>query len=201
MTILTEEQFLKNVLTHEMTILKDEGIYRHIVFRKPGSSDMHFELITWPGYLCYVGDMGSYVFQRTEDMFRFFRMDKEQGKLSINPSYWGEKLQAISRHEGYKEYDPDKFREAIKEALDDMDADQELRDEVEEEVLEYADSGEVLAMQAAMDFEYEGNRIFSDFYEMFVKSFTHHYIWCCYALAWGIRKYDESKGATNAAER
>lgn len=50
-------------------------------------------------YLCYTGDMGTYVFQRLTDMFEFFRTDREYkkrngGKLAVNLSYWGEKLQA-----------------------------------------------------------------------------------------------------------
>lgn len=56
-------------------MLHEDGIYRHIRFRQPGTMCMHFDLITWPGYLCYTGDMGTYVFTRLADMFEFFRTD------------------------------------------------------------------------------------------------------------------------------
>lgn len=52
MSDLTAHQFLHDVRNHQMTILRDEGVNRHIRFMKPGSSDMQFDLITWSGYLC-----------------------------------------------------------------------------------------------------------------------------------------------------
>ena len=99
----TEAQFLKDVSGHQMRVIRDDGKHRHVRFEKPGSSCMHFELITWPGYLAYVGDMGSYVFSRLPDMFQFFRMGdgdlnhNERG-LSINPSYWAGKIEAADRY-------------------------------------------------------------------------------------------------------
>src|SRR5690348_13144744 len=95
-----EQWFLKDVSTHEMIVIRDDGANRHIRFKRPGTSCMYFDLITWPGYLCYTGDMGTYVFSRLEDMFEFFRTDRDYNKrkgreLSINPKYWGEKLQAV----------------------------------------------------------------------------------------------------------
>ena len=72
----TEQSFLKDVAEHQMTVLRDDGVNRHVQFRRPGTICMGFELITWPGYLCYTGDMGTYVFRRLEDMFEFFRTDR-----------------------------------------------------------------------------------------------------------------------------
>ena len=91
----TEADFLKDVAAHEMEILRDDGVYRHIRFKKPGTWCMHFDLVTWPGYLAYSGDMGCYVFSRLNDMFEFFRTDREYlqrdgRQLCINLCYWSE---------------------------------------------------------------------------------------------------------------
>lgn len=58
--------------THEMHVLHDDGLYRHIRFKRPGTLMYHFDLITWPGVLAVNGDMGSYMFSRVTDMFTFF---------------------------------------------------------------------------------------------------------------------------------
>ena len=79
--ICPEAIFLRDVAEHEMIVVRDDGVHRHIRFKKPGTSCMHFDLITWPGYLCYTGDMGTYVFSRLTDMFEFFRTDREYMRL------------------------------------------------------------------------------------------------------------------------
>ena len=33
------------------------------------NADGTFDIVTWPGYLCYSGDMGCFVFTRLPDMF------------------------------------------------------------------------------------------------------------------------------------
>src|SRR3954466_1726422 len=74
---------------HEVTVLHDDGLYRHLRFRSPDHSAYWFDLITVPGCLIFRGDGDSFVFSRTEDMFGFFRSSREG---SINPTYWSEKL-------------------------------------------------------------------------------------------------------------
>ena len=71
--------FLNDVKDHQMTIVRDDNIGRHLRFSKPGTSCMSFDLITWPGYLCCTGDMGTYVFKRLPDMFEFFRTKSNEG--------------------------------------------------------------------------------------------------------------------------
>lgn len=196
---LTEEQFLKEVAEHQMTVLNDsDGLYRHIRFSKPQSSVMYFDLLTWPGNLCYTGDMGTFVFSRLTDMFDFFRGRPHKG-LEINPHYWAEKVQASDR-DGVFEYSHDKFLEAVKEWVaeyieenlsDDPEKAAELMEAVQDEVLN-CDSNEVRAYDAASNFEHEDFR-FHDFWEVDLKTYTHRYLWCCYALVWGIQQYDLSK--------
>lgn len=200
----TEKSFLADVANHTMRIIREDGINRHLRFQVPGTGIDHFDLVTWSNNLVYTGDMGTYVFRRLTDMFVFFRSDR-QGKLPdgatlhINPSYWAEKLEAIDR-DGVTQYNPEVFTAALKAQLEDYlegytgDA-EALRQEVEDDVLCYADDGQQAAVGAAMDFVADGRRIFEDFHEVDVTEYTHRFLWCCYAMAWGIQKYDEDCAA------
>ncbi len=218
----TEERFLRDVAQHELIVIREDGVNRHLRFKKPGTGNMHFDMITWPGILCYTGDMGTYVFQRTTDMFEFFRQDRNYNQsrgrqLSINLGYWTEKLIAIdgSRHGGkVKEFDDEKFKRVINEyRVDwmrdakergtlDKDGRRELWEAVEDEVIGVLDDGGDRAQYAAYDFNHtapsDAQRCgwqFDDLFEHDFTEYTHSIIWCCYALAWGIEKYDQSKVA------
>jgi hypothetical protein len=209
----TEASFLKDVAMHEMHVLLDNGVYRHIRFKRPGTGCMHFDLITYPGHLVYSGDMGCYVFSRLEDMFQFFRTDREHlhrgEKLAINLGYWSEKLRAVDggRHNpGAMEFSEDKFRRVINEyrigwMRDNRyrmgkDARRELWEAVDWCVLDKIDGDGRVAVNAAYEFsERIGGRSFQfdDLFEHNFEQFRYHFIWCCYALAWGVQKYDEAK--------
>ena len=214
----TEERFLRDVAKHEMTVIRDDGVHRHIRYKQPDSSMMFFDLITWPGFLCYCGDMGTYVFQRTQDMFGFFR---KNGRLDgIDRRYWAEKIEAADRT-GVEKHSHDEFTRQITDWVDQQaegdkpdddepeqlvlwsEAYAELRAEVESEVLS-ADSNEVRCFDAANDFTHAGDAWkafhgpnakfrFADFWEVDTKEYTSRFLWCCYALAWGIEQYDAAK--------
>lgn len=214
----TEEDFLKDVADHQMITLHDDGIYRHIRFKKPGTGCMHFDFVTWPGYLAYSGDMGCYVFCRLTDMFKFFRTDREYKKrdgekLAINLSYWSEKLQAGdgSRQSGSAfEFSEEKFTRAV---IGDLvqwirsnatsttkEERRELWDAVMSGVIDAdGDSGGYRKQAAAHDFSHYvnpkvgGSFYFQDFFEHDLTKYTNRFIWCCYALAWGIKQYDKEK--------
>lgn len=204
----TEQQFLKDVADHQMIVLCDDGLYRHIRFKQQGGWNMHFDLVTWPGYLAYSGDMGCYVFQRLEDMFQFFRTDRRdfnynQNGLSINLGYWSEKLRAVdgNRHKaGATEFSEERFRRIVLEHLvswirehRDVTTKEERRDLWDAVMSDVIDThGD--KQSAACEFEHRVNRSFSfsfrDFWEHDLTEYTYHFKWCCYALAWGIAKYD-----------
>lgn len=199
-----ETRFIGDVDHHEMKVIRDDGVNRHIRFARPGSSCMHFDLITWPGYLCYAGDMGTYVFSRLDDMFEFFRTDRNyklrDGKmLAINPQYWGEKLQAVDRGDGFMKYSSEVFHKIVNDIVDHYIKDSELSEEdseelraaVKEDVLDN-DQCEQEAYEAARDFKHDGLE-FRDFWEHDLKDYSFRFMWCCYALAWGIKKYDDAK--------
>lgn len=213
-----EERFLRDVAKHEMTVIRDDGVHRHIRFKQPDSSNMFFDLVTWPGFLCYSGDMGTYVFQRTQDMFGFFR---KNGRLDgIDRRYWAEKIEAAD-NTGVTRHSHDEFMRQINDWVDQhaegdkpgddepeqlvlwAEAYAELRAEVESEVLS-ADSNEVRCFDAANDFTHAGHAWkafhgpdakfeFTDFWEVDTKEYTPRFLWCCYALAWGIEQYDAAK--------
>lgn len=98
---------------------------------------------------------------------------------------------AADKNDGIKEYSADKFRKVIKEILDDdEETTDELREAVAEEVLCVADDGAAAAHEAARDFLWNGKQYFTDFWEYSLNVYTHRFLWCCYALAWGIQAYD-----------
>lgn len=207
------EQFIKNTAQHNMTVIRDDGVHRHLHFRKPrpAGSEYWFDLITWPGTLCIDGDMGTYVFKRIEDMFEFFRTDRDYAlrngcQLAINPSYWGEKLQSVSRFgEGFMEFSEHRFRDAVKQEFDEWveselpseEAKAALWQELEDNVLSCASDGHIRAVDAALAFKSDDDKLefeMRDFWEHRLEDYTFHFIWCCYAIAWGVKTYDESKG-------
>ena len=173
-----ESRFPTDIATHRMTVIKADGVYRHLRFSRPNTNCYSFDILTWPGYLSYVGDMGDYVFQRTEDMFEFFRHD------SINPQYWAEKIQAAC-HSGVKEYSEDKARAWVAECLKDASA------HAKAEASDFTyDEGEHEMYRQLID---ATDDAFMGWQEASFKDYTFNYIWCCLALVWAIKQYDASK--------
>ena len=197
--------FQRDIATHVMKVLRIDGVHRHIRFRRPGTMCMHFDLVTWPGYLAYTGDMGCYVFSRLHDMFEFFR--RPDGSFTIDRRYWAEKVQASDKADGIEEFDPERFRSVINDYrvrwvrdarerdLLTKDERRELWEAVEDDVLGSIVDGEQSAFSVAQEFGWrpaEGRRAycFEDLWEHRFTDYTHRFQWCCYALAWGIRKFD-----------
>jgi hypothetical protein len=183
------KRFVQDTAEHKMTVLKDDGLYRHLRFQKPGTWFYGFDLITWPGYLAMVGDMGEYVFSRADDMIEFF-----SGRTgNPNIGYWSEKLLA-PRSADLRVYKPAHFRCEVYERLKEMKASRELRAAVREEVLSRAEDGRDMAISAAMDFVTDGGwRPFEEAYEWDVADFKFQYLWALHAIAWGADVYLASK--------
>lgn len=206
----TQERFERDTAKHEMKIIRDDGVDCHIMFQNPESTSYWFEILTWHGVLCIRGDMGTYVFSRLADMFKFFRTDRgnDPTKLYINESYWCEKLQAVDCN-GYgdgkaREFSSDEFKKRVKDRFESYLEDEDVSDEkraslwsnIESDVLYHADDGEVRAFDALNDFhdeEFPG--LFQDCWEWGCKEYTFHFIWNLYAIAWAIRMYDAAKTA------
>ncbi len=194
----SKTRFLEDVKGHKMTILKDDGLYRHITFSK-GSTDQWFEIITWEGNLVIGGDMGSYHFNRITDMFQFFVKEgiSFKSKYAINPSYWGEKLQNNGH---YEEFCHDKFKEVVQDSLKDFVSNNKPN---KEEMLDINEKLEDLLSAETEEHAYLGIRDFPSEYAIFerygcdlpdFRDYTYRYIWCCYAIVWGILQYNKLKG-------
>lgn len=104
----TSDDGKRTIRAHEMTVLHDDGLYRHIRFCSPDCNFYWFDLITWPGHLTVNGDCGTFTFSRVEDMFGFFRGHR------INPQYWAEKICGETRVKSYSE---DLFKQQVAEAV------------------------------------------------------------------------------------
>ena len=211
MKACTGKMFLKDVAGHKMTVLLDQGVHRSIRFAAEGKNSYfnHFVLTTWPWHLCISGDMGTFVFNRLEDMFEFFRTPSDKPGLYINTGYWEEKCEASDRRtNGTRVYDADRFKECVMDRFkehefDNRKAKASCLEQLKEEVL-YAEN-EYEAHTLASRFRFYANPAdefnrerhpdfeLTDFWECELKEYTYHYVWCCYAIAWGIRQYDKAK--------
>ena len=196
----TLELFLKDVALHEMTVKLDQGVYRDITIARPNTMEMHYNITTRPGYLMITGDMGDFIFQRTNDMFGFFR---PQSGYYINPGYWGEKVEAgiIS------EFDIDVANSSVQGYLTNFLEDLDLSDpddrEKSKQALE-AVTNFISGTQWSGEFDFwneinswdaddAGGLELTDFFEAPTKANTFHYIWCCYAIVHAIKLYDAQK--------
>lgn len=196
MTQPTLEQFLNDVKNHELTIHQNNGVYRHLTFANPNDCDKYFNITTFPNYLVITGDMGALVFSRLHDMFNFFRSND----LKINPGYWAEKIQSASyqgKIESYSEFDTDEVKRFAQEYLDDfleqnmlseLDK-EELLEEFDSEILHSEDEYEIV--EAIRNFDCHGFD-FEEFWEGYYRKYRYHYIWLCYAIVWGIKKFDDA---------
>jgi hypothetical protein len=199
--------FKKATAEHKMTVVRDDGVFRHLVFQKPGTNVYRYNITTFPGHLVITGDMGTFVFNRLEDMFKFFRAtpaNHERSKgLYVNFSYWAEKCDAADRRTGgLMEFSPAKFAAAVKEhfdsAIEQGYIEQRNKDAIWAEIVRdvlSCDGDEADAFRAANDFESHGF-YFQDFHEARVEEYTHHFQWCCYAIAHAVRTYDVMRDMT-----
>ena len=191
------KRFANDIKDHELTIVQDSKLYKHIRLTRPGTIVMWFELVTWPGHLCYTGDMGSYVFSRVRDMFAFFRQEKP------NPSYWKQEVLA-SDVDGITEYSPDVFKAMIKEYFENQTTEWDDASKaalwlaIQNEVFPVAEY-ETFARKATEEFTHDakesihGRFCFQDFGEYDFSTFTFRFKWCCHAIPWAIDKYDKFK--------
>ena len=191
-----KERFPGDVAEHEMTIMLNDGVYRHIRFKKPGTMMYYFDLTTWPGFLAITGDMGSYVFSRLRDMFEFFGIRTGYG---IDYRYWAEKCQASDRNSGMTDWDEEAYVEWIDRMVEDaLDyhpngvSSRGLGDFNEQiEILRDAKHYKEEAERAVMDF-YESGWIDESPLEHFEQP-SYHLAWCMHAIQWGIQQYNEKE--------
>ena len=192
----TQDIFLKDVATHVMHVRLDQGVYRHLEFRQADGSWNHgFHIITTPWRLMVTGDMGTWVFSRLEDMFQFFRTDKG----GINCSYWAEKCVngVHGGHDAGTVYDGDTYKARLIESLDNYDLSDEHKAKVIDELedMDFADEHWIMGQISDFEVDLDDNDTFKfqDVWEIDIKTYGYHFIWCLYAIAWSIQQYDAAK--------
>lgn len=213
----TEEQFLTDVKDHEMQILMDNGIYRHLRFKRPNSGTYYFDIMTYPNTLVISGDMGAGAYSRLTDMFEFFRTDSRymnKSGLAINPQYWGEKI--ICGKDDFTKFSPEQCKKIAHRIIDERldsgwteDEVEALKDHFDDEV-SCVDENDVRMFDFMSSYSYYKSNDwlsgsvpdfeFTDWWDTHSASevYTFHYIWRSYAIAYTVREYDKFKqGVTN----
>lgn len=192
---------LANTKNHELRILREEGVYRHLRFQEPGTGIWHWDLITWPGSLAIRGDVGEgFIFTRTNDMLRFF--DQGQPDGWINPSYWAEKLDRGAR--SVQCMSPEKFAAHVRERADslvesyfgfDAESEAEFRAAVQSEVLDPTEdcTDEGYAASVLYNFEWDGHHLDEDMDPSAWRDYEYHFILALHAILWGAKKYHAEK--------
>lgn len=216
------ERFPADIAKHKLTVLREDGLYRHLRCAAPGSSFYWFEVVTWPGTLAIRGDFGeAYVFSRLDDMFAFFRSGR--GEPRINPHYWSEKLPDCGR--SVKVHSERVVRDRIDEALSEYETEEypELLAAYEREhaaLLEplsarglprpvaptepatlrelYADYETDDRLRFAdgarqLLAEMEEAGVVSDTWEWDLTDWDWPFLWACHAIVWAIGQYDRAK--------
>lgn len=189
-------RFDKETADHEMTILHDDGLYRHVKFQRPGSSAYWFELVTAPGSLTFQGDGESYVFARIDDMFTFFRDTSGWNQpRRINPGYWGEKV--TSDRANLQQYSEEMFIEGVTKAFVEdvrerrvpLGAGRALRRDVLDPSVT---AWENEAISALYHFEYKGYG-FTDTWQWNFRNWDWWFLWALHGIVAGINQYDQAK--------
>lgn len=183
----------KDLCDHTITVLHADGLYRHYRCQKPGTWNMGFDVVTWPGSLCYTGDMGDYLFQRTDDMIAFMR------RSCMSYSYAAEKCVA---HDGrLKEFCEERMEEILSERLKESadeggtfrvmrqgsSRDESVADAVAEIRRRYAEYSLPSDATKAM---YESG-LWDSCDLPSCEEYTFHFLWCLHAIKWFCGKVEE----------
>ncbi|WP_455819431.1 hypothetical protein [Pseudomonas cerasi] len=207
-------RFIRDVSSHQMEVIREDGLYRHLRFSRPTTRAYSFDIVTWPGYLTVTGDMGTWTFSRITDMFEFFT-DKHFGvrdSFQINLGYWSEKLESGTGRGRYEnpcfEFDGDAFDKGLQEWLNSYLEDCEDEEDAgtaKEAVRELTGNGfrqESDAYHALNDAYFPCDVSSYDILEGMGSTMTHshHYVWICYAIVWGIERHNNKKLALKAMD-
>lgn len=192
---------LENTKDHDLAVLHEDGLYRHLRFKAPGTGMWHWDLVTWPGSLAIRGDIGEgFIFTRAEDMLRFF--DHGQASGWINATYWAEKLDRGAR--SVQCMSPEKFAAHVRQRTDDLvdsyfdgsaESEAEFRAAVQSEVLDTTDgcTDESYAASILYGFSWEGHSLDDDMDPSAWRDYEYHFILALHAILWGAKKYHAAK--------
>lgn len=191
------DQFIKDTRNHQLTIVKDAGVYRHLSCRSPEHDKLYaFEIITVPDLLLFHGDCGTFVFSRLYDMFQFFRSDSVRSDLSLG--YWSEKIEAAPGGIDVMMYSQRLAEDSVQKRFNEWVRTQSLQgselreaqNELDNGILPYCSSLDDLFSRIGLELECGYTFGIED-----IQYRTLHpaVIWCMYAIVWAIRQYDKAK--------
>lgn len=176
--------FRANTGNHEMRILHEDGLYRHLRFAEPGTGIWHFDLVTWPGSLAIRGDIGEgFIFTRIDDMLDFFDTGR-RAPGEINATYWAEKLDRGSP--SVREFSDKQFRAWLR--------DREHGALVAESEDEVGDVGSAIAFLNERGIEWDGED--PETWE----DYEYHFILALHAILWGAQTYHAAKAKASSTE-
>lgn len=190
----SRQRFESETDKHALTVLHDNGLYRHLRFRQPDRGMYWFDLVTWPGNLVVNGDCGAYHFARLDDMFQFFRAASGWNSGRINPSYWAEKLRAGEP----SRYSEDLTRALVLDHVGDLEEYAPGITAYAQQWLADADLSTEASAEDYLDgFRYQGQWL-DGWGEWRVREWDWAYLWNCHAIQWGISQYDKAQTAVPA---
>ncbi|MGW1997211.1 hypothetical protein [Embleya sp. NPDC001921] len=193
------ERFKRETALHEMTVLHDDGLYRHLRFADPDGSHDWWSLTTWPHKLVVNGSVGTYVFSvsPTVDMFALVR---ESSGAGPNFDYWAEKI--IAAGEPVVGFSWELFEKRVAEYLATAEpywpgVTAVWKSEIDGFWTHYDTSTEDGARHALHQFRYrpEG-AVEADAFrfrgtgDWDLRAHDWRYMWSCHAAVDGIRRYD-----------
>lgn len=189
-----EKRIVEDLKYHVVTVLLD-GVtskagnkYLHYRCQKPGTWINGFDVVVWPGSMCYTGDMGDFLFQRTPDMIGFMRTAVR------DVSYCASKC--VAGKDEIKEWSEDRFHEHLAERLKDgseytvmrrggyhTESVQKAIDGIKRSYAEYGlrSDAEKAMYESGL---WDGTDLPS------CEIYTTRFLWCLHALRWLINIID-----------
>ncbi|UJW28849.1 hypothetical protein L3Q67_26680 [Saccharothrix sp. AJ9571] len=209
--------FLRQTAEHELVVLRDNGVYRHLRLRKPGTRIWSWDVVTWPGHLVTCGDIADgYMFARKHDMIEFFHLPSgrcdtySDGAPRLGFRYWAEKL-CGDRSAEIKEYAPDVFLQHVHDTLHEHqtlseEAIAEIRQDDPAEADRVVQRRELLLDNAKLHAETEHEArewlqqseqldVFGEDagWEWDLKDYDIHFRYACYCIDLAVRLYHETE--------
>ncbi|MET7923148.1 hypothetical protein ABZT43_03965 [Streptomyces sp. NPDC005349] len=192
-------RFARDTAGHKLTVLHDDGLYRHLRLEAQDGSGYRFDLHTSPNRLMFHGEVGTYIFSvwPTADLFRVF----SESSVGDQPNfgYWMEKLAAWN--EPAIQFSCDLFNKKVAGELAKAEGFFPGVTAAWESFAsaEYNTEYEQVAWEALAAFEYLPEGQWGDAWrfrytsEWKLDDYDWRYLWACHAALYGIAKYDAAK--------
>lgn len=192
-------RFARETRNHQLTVLHDDGLYRHLKCADPSGGFYRFDLITWPHNLFLRGDGFSFGFAifPTADMFDVFRGSRGGG---INPGYWQEKVTAGK----VRDWSEDLFRAwVLDEAAKNENRHPGLVEAVTAQILhsdEHSTEYQGTAEYAIASFRHGGYRLhIPNDWEKDFEDYSWEFLFACHAVLFGIDMWDAGRKTAKVA--